>query len=196
MLNILLYRNQKIIVAINSFIYSLLINFIVLLIVAHFTYHIRPIILHKIYSVDLMRLSGKKPSEKVVKKEEKIVTKQLPPDTENISTQAKEIINESNPPVYQDVSELDMIPEILYMVKPEYPEKLRFLNKESKRIVLKFLVNYSGHVEQVTILEPAEEELFNQSSIEAVKKWRFATPLANGKPVSVWFTLPIRFKLK
>ena len=81
------------------------------------------------------------------------------------------------------------------MMKPEYPESLRLSGKEG-RVLLKFLINYYGYIEKVVILEHSVDPLFDEASIEAVKKWQFTPPKVKGKPASVWFVLPIKFTLE
>ncbi|MFH1540538.1 MAG: energy transducer TonB [Elusimicrobiota bacterium] len=174
---------------------SLLINFLLFLTLPYLTY-IKPVILRKIYTVDLFRL----PSTK--SKEEKVVKKEKPPtpvhklrsDTENINTQAKE----ETPQQEQEVCELgdlDTVPQILCMAKPKYPESLRVSGKEG-RVVVKFLINYFGYVDKVVILEHGIDILFDQASIDAVKKWQFSPPKVKNRPASVWFVLPIKFELE
>jgi TonB family protein len=94
-----------------------------------------------------------------------------------------------------DIGDLDEVPKILTMIKPDYPEKLRQEGIEGK-VVLKFLIHFTGSVREVVILEPSPYEAFNDASVKAVKKWNFSPPIINGKPVSAWFKVPIRFKLK
>ena len=175
----------------HAFVFSWLINFLVFLIVPYLTY-LKPVMIQKLYSVDLLQLPTAKKEEKIVKKERPPVPK-IGKDTENINTQAKESPPEE-PQVYE-LGDLDVIPQVLYMVKPKYPEPLRLSGKEG-RLVLKFMINYFGYVEKITVLEHATHPLFEEVAMEAVKKWRFTPPKVKGKPASVWFILPIKFELE
>lgn len=75
-----------------------------------------------------------------------------------------------------------------------YPEKARIDNLEGK-VVLKFVVNKKGKVGNVTIKKSASPEL-DAEAIRVVREmpdWKPAK--LHGKPVDVYYTLPIKFTL-
>jgi protein TonB len=37
--------------------------------------------------------------------------------------------------------------------------------------------------------------VFDGVSVRAVEKWRFKPAMSNGKPVSVWIAIPVKFSL-
>ena len=171
---------------------ALIINFLVILFVPYLTY-LRPVKVSKIYSIDLFKMPVvKKKEKKIIKKKEKPVPK-LPEDTENINKNAIKPLNEEEH-VYE-LEDLDDAPRIIRMNKPDYPEQLRLSGIEG-RVVLKFMINYFGHVEKVSVIEQGPHHLFDEKSVEAVKKWEFTPPKVKGRPASVWFIIPIRFNLE
>ena len=197
----------------KPFVSSLIINYFLFLLLADITY-IKKTVVKEIFYVDFISFSkgnigygrvrkgGVKtfPSltrsleDKNLKNNEVKTSPQTTPGSGNINISEGEDGETGGGGIY-DSSELDSGLQILYMVKPEYPEELRLLNKE-KRVTVEFLVNEEGKVEKVEILEPAEEPLFVESTVEAVKKWRFTQPVLKGKRVKVRFRLPVKFELK
>jgi TonB family protein len=76
----------------------------------------------------------------------------------------------------------------------KYPESAIKNNIQGK-VVLRFIVNADGSIENIQVVRSVSSEC-DQEAIRVVKKFpRFSKPLQNGKPTSVWFTLPIQFKL-
>lgn len=171
---------------------SLLLNFILVFAVPQLTF-IKPRKSRRIYAItDLFRIPVRreKKEEMVVKKQEK--TAPLPEDVENINRNAKA------PPAEEQVYEpedLDEMPRVILMGKPEYPEELRLKGIEG-RVVLKFMINFYGFVENIALLEKSPHEPFNQAAITAVRKWQFSPPKIGGSPASVWFVVPIRYELE
>lgn len=75
-----------------------------------------------------------------------------------------------------------------------YPEKARAENIEGK-VILKFVVNKKGKVGNIMVKKSASPEL-DAEAIRVVKgmpDWKPAK--LNGKPVDVYYTLPIKFTL-
>ena len=81
--------------------------------------------------------------------------------------------------------EVEVRPELLRSVKPEYPPKVT--------VFLKFMVNVDGSVSDVSVLKGPEA--FYQAAIDAISQHRFKPAEHNGKPVAVWMTQPITFRL-
>lgn len=202
-------KNKRIFLSLEiPFISSIIINFLLFLFAAHFTF-IKSIHPQKVYVVDLYHI----PQKPNIKKEFKQhLVKQIQPQnveninptslleepsTENVETiePHEQEVQSSNEPSIYEINELDSIPQILIMVQPIYPEKLRQKNKEG-RVILKFLVNYYGYVEDIKVIESSGEILFDESAITAVKKWKFSIPTIKGNPCNVWLILPIKFELE
>lgn len=84
-------------------------------------------------------------------------------------------------------------PELIDKITPDYPEIARKARMEG-RVILQAIINVEGQVEEVTILR-SPNELFNDSAVEAVRKWKYKPALQNGQPVAVFFTVIVEFKL-
>lgn len=75
-----------------------------------------------------------------------------------------------------------------------YPDVSRQRGIEGKVIVL-FVVTKSGSIGDIRVLESVDEEL-DQAAVQVCKSLpHFIPGRVDGKPVNVWFTLPVSFKL-
>jgi protein TonB len=83
-------------------------------------------------------------------------------------------------------------PELLNSVAPVYPEIARKAGLTGK-VFLKFLVGKNGRVSNVQVLKG--QEIFRQAAIDAILQFRFKPARQNDKPVGVWMTQPITFRL-
>ena len=83
-------------------------------------------------------------------------------------------------------------PEPIHQVAPTYPEIARKAGLTGK-VFLKFLVGKDGRVSNVQVLRG--QEIFRQAAIDALSQFRFKPARQNDKPVSVWMTQPISFRL-
>ena len=76
-----------------------------------------------------------------------------------------------------------------------YPEIAKENNIQG-RVILKFCVTYKGTVDQVTVLKPVDPSLDNEAIrvIKMLPAWKPGKQ--GGKPVNVWYNVPIIFQLK
>lgn len=75
-----------------------------------------------------------------------------------------------------------------------YPENA-FKNKVQGRVIVQFVVQKDGKVGDVKILRGTDEEL-NNEAVRVIKSLPAFTPgEMDGKPVSVWYTFPVMFKI-
>lgn len=75
-----------------------------------------------------------------------------------------------------------------------YPENA-FKNKVQGRVIVQFVVQKDGKVGEVKILRGTDEEL-NNEAVRVIKSLPAFTPgEMDGKPVSVWYTFPVMFKI-
>ncbi|MXZ08629.1 MAG: M56 family metallopeptidase [Gemmatimonadetes bacterium] len=77
-------------------------------------------------------------------------------------------------------------PKLLQSVKPVYPPRVI--------VFLKFMVNVDGSVGDVRVLKGPE--VFHQAAIDAISQFRFEPAEHNGKPIAVWMTQPVTFRLE
>ncbi len=89
---------------------------------------------------------------------------------------------------------VDQIPQALQKVEPMYPPRARMQGVCGK-VVLRFLVEPDGHVSRPSILAANPEGYFEQSALEAIRRWRFKPGIYRGKAVATWMVLPVQFKL-
>ena len=87
---------------------------------------------------------------------------------------------------------VEVKPKVLHYVKPVHPEEALKDSLEGK-VFLKFMVNLDGSVSDVRVLRGTE--VFRQAAIDAVSQFRFKPAEHNGKPVAVWMTQPVSFRL-
>jgi len=83
-------------------------------------------------------------------------------------------------------------PVVRTQIDPEYPDILRRAGIEG-RVVARVLIGKDGRVEEVLILR-SDHEGFNQTTLEAVRRWTFTPAIQAGQPVRVWMTIPVRFR--
>lgn len=79
------------------------------------------------------------------------------------------------------------------------PRSYSQLNKSGGTIVVRFVIDEDGNVERVTILKGMEHcEPCNEEAVKVIKnlKQKFVPGKMEGKPVKVWFIIPIIIKMK
>lgn len=103
----------------------------------------------------------------------------------------------------------DKPPAVLDRVDPKYPESMLSAGWEGT-VYVKALIGLSGNVEKAEVAkttvfssqgnevedqDASKSKEFRESSLTAVKQWKFTPAESQGKPVSIWITIPFRFKL-
>ncbi len=76
----------------------------------------------------------------------------------------------------------------------EYPEKAKRAGLEGK-VIVSALIDTNGKVIKVEV-DRSTNPIFEESARKAMMKARFTPALQNTKPVKLWYTLPIVFKLQ
>src|SRR5208283_3602670 len=83
-------------------------------------------------------------------------------------------------------------PKATHAPDPKFP----VLPADAERhgiVVMLVGVNAKGHVQAVRVLR-SDEQAFEQSAVETVKKWKFKPAEKNGQPVPVQVTVEMKFK--
>ncbi len=62
-------------------------------------------------------------------------------------------------------------------------------------VVLSVLVDETGAIQDVRLIESSPPEIFDQSAMEGIRRWRFKPAQYQGKPVKVWVQQKIVFRL-
>ncbi len=89
----------------------------------------------------------------------------------------------------------DTPPKPLSPIRPTYPTTAREAKIEGTVIVQCF-INEQGKVEDVKVLRGIPGSGIDEASVEAIKKARFSPAMLNGKPVGVWISIPVHFRLE
>lgn len=94
---------------------------------------------------------------------------------------------------YYRTRDLDVRPGILVRVEPEFPEAAarRFL---SGRVVAQLLIDESGAVERVEVLEAEPPGYFESAARTAFLAARFTPGMKDGRPVRVQMVLELNFE--
>ena len=89
---------------------------------------------------------------------------------------------------------VEVKPKVLHSVKLVHPEEALRDSLEGK-VFLKFIVNVDGSVSDVKVLRTTGSKVFQKAAIDAISQFRFKPAEHNGKPVAVWMTQPVTFRL-
>ena len=99
---------------------------------------------------------------------------------------------DSSAPMGNDVTR----PEVLHVVNPGYPAAAMRKGVEGT-VVVSILVSPEGDVEAVRILRSADSSYgLDDAAVAAVAKWKFRPAVRDGKPIRVWTSYPVVFRLR
>ena len=85
-------------------------------------------------------------------------------------------------------------PRLVYRLRPEYPELPRKARLEGT-VFLQAVIAKDGTVVEVSVLR-STSSLFEDAAVEAVRQWRYEPALSGGRPVAVYFTVVVGFRLE
>lgn len=87
-------------------------------------------------------------------------------------------------------------PKVISKPQPRYPEAAR-KNKLQGHVIVLAMIDQQGipHAPMVMDMSPGAEEMA-ASAVDAVSAWRFEPATFDGKPVDVYFTITVQFKLQ
>jgi periplasmic protein TonB len=118
-------------------------------------------------------------------------------------TEVQEEVKEEEAPVevFVVVEEMPSFPggdvELMKFINSNivYPEIAKENNIQG-RVILRFCVTYKGAVDQVQVLKPVDPALDNEAIrvIKMLPTWKPGKQ--GGKPVNVWYSVPVTFQLK
>lgn len=98
---------------------------------------------------------------------------------------------------YNAVSNHGIKYKITREVTPTYPKQAENIRYRKKVIVkAKFLVDQSGNVKNISIINSHSKLGFDQAVIDALGKWKFSPIMYNGKVISVYFQKEFVFEPK
>jgi TonB family protein len=88
----------------------------------------------------------------------------------------------------------DVAPVLMKIVVPQYPESA-MKKKISGTVWLNVLVDEKGAVTTARVLKSDADEL-NDAAIQTAKKYTFIPGTYHKKPIPVWVSIPIQFRLE
>ncbi|GAB6145606.1 energy transducer TonB [Desulfocicer niacini] len=94
-----------------------------------------------------------------------------------------------------NMNELDTPPEKISAIQPMYPYRAKRMNIEGM-VSVKFLVDRSGNVREPAVIKADPSDIFEETVIKTIKKWRFKPGKKDGKTVETWIKTSIEFKLE
>lgn len=85
-------------------------------------------------------------------------------------------------------------PKVIHRVEPQYTPEAKD-SKTEGTVILGVEISAEGQARNITVKKGIDAGL-DQNGVDAVKQWRFAPATKDGKPVAVFATIEINFKLK
>ena len=108
---------------------------------------------------------------------------------------------QSDDKVYKSVEQMPRFPGGEFGLMKYLQENIKYPPEAAKndiegRVIVQFIVDKTGQVGEVKVLRPVSEEL-DAEAVRVVKTLpKFEPGRQDGEAVSVWYTLPISFKLQ
>ncbi len=102
----------------------------------------------------------------------------------------EELQQEKAPP---DSVFVDVQPAVKKKVNPIYPKVALAAGIEGV-VYVRLWVDTEGKVHDVKVIK-SENDALNQSAIDAARQFEFAPATVGGKPVSVWVSVPFKFRI-
>lgn len=91
--------------------------------------------------------------------------------------------------------QVDRKPFIVKRIKPVYPPHATSSGVEG-RVILRFVVDENGMVQDPEIFSADPEGIFNNSALNAIVRYKFRPALVGNKPVKCSVKLPMSFELE
>lgn len=117
------------------------------------------------------------------------------------SLQADEETKPQSKKVYESVEQMPEFPGGLAAMMRYLSENIKYPPEAAKnniegRVVLQFVIDETGQVGDIQVARPVSEEL-DAEAVRVVKSMpKFEPGRQDGEAVSVWYTLPVNFKLQ
>ena len=102
--------------------------------------------------------------------------------------------NQSDRPSKTDFVKVDVQPEILKRVAPDYPAEARKMGIEGK-VVISALVDTTGHPAKVEIARSSGYKSLDEAALKAAKETLYKPGMQDGKPIAIWINYTVKFVL-
>ncbi len=109
-------------------------------------------------------------------------------------TGEKEIKIEEDEAPPADYVPYEKAPEAVKQIQPKYPDLATRAGLEGT-VWVKIWVDKEGKPKKA-VVQKSDAEIFNQPATEAAMQWIFTPAMMKNGPVSVWVSIPFRFKLQ
>ncbi|MBI4551250.1 MAG: energy transducer TonB [Candidatus Latescibacteria bacterium] len=106
----------------------------------------------------------------------------------------KIVVEEEVLPAPDEFVAFEELPVPISQQQPKYPEMARRAGVEGM-VILHVLIDKSGKVRDVRVIKGIGAGL-DEAAVEAVRQWIYTPAIQNHKPVAVWVSQPMRFKLR
>ncbi len=77
---------------------------------------------------------------------------------------------------------------------PLYPDEAKKKQLEDQ-VIVRYTIGTNGRVIDVQIIDHARDPMFDQATVDAIRRWRFRPMIKDGKPVEVVHELAVNFEL-
>ncbi len=100
---------------------------------------------------------------------------------------------EEDPPMFVAVEKM---PSFVNQIKPKYPEIAKRSGIEGL-VVVNVLIGKDGRPIKAKIMKkkPKDSDIFDEAAVSALMGSSYSPGIQNGRPIKVWLTVPMRFKL-
>ncbi|TSC82740.1 MAG: periplasmic protein TonB [Parcubacteria group bacterium Gr01-1014_20] len=99
-------------------------------------------------------------------------------------------------PTPDEFMAVEEMPVMISKVSPVYPEVALLTNREAT-VWIKALIDKEGRVREVRIAKSSGSNVgFDEAALDAAWKNLYKPAIQNGRPVAIWVTYPVEFKLK
>lgn len=93
------------------------------------------------------------------------------------------------------LSEVDKEPQLIYQAEVNYPPKL-LRDRVRGTVVILFVVDETGAVMNPRVKQGSTYREFEQAAMDSVMKYKFTPGIKDGRPVRVWYEVPIVFQAR
>jgi TonB family protein len=102
----------------------------------------------------------------------------------------EKVARQTSDPLRVAVKSEEMKKSLVYKVNPKYPSEAMH-QRVAGAVKLHVVVGVDGGVKQVEFI--SGPSIFGQSTLDAVRQWKYKPPTANGQPVEVDTTVEVVF---
>lgn len=89
---------------------------------------------------------------------------------------------------------VDEKPRWLKRVEPEYPRIAKLTGVEGV-VILSVYIDEAGHVTDTKVLKSLGNTGCDDAAVTAAMQWRFIPARIDGRPLAMWFSVPVLFQL-